>query len=389
MTAAASSRMRGAPLIMLGVVFSAWVGGRAMLWENPYPGAILDIEAAGLMVAASPSPRVDGFAEKRDFAVTQAGIAALPAQAFAATLSLATLEAGVRVPERLLDPTGRRASPLSPAVAAGHQLLRSAAFQMDWLPAKSQAASGNHHWPTRHRSGASPVVPPHSFPNNVDRWSLDAFAFYRAGSNSNSISQGRVPVYGASQLAANLQYRLAPASPHDPRVFVRAYRAFVPDGENEIAGGFSARPRGDLPVRAFAEVRFTDNAFGTDVRPAVYAVTEIVPTRLPLEFTLETYAGAGYVGGNAATAFVDGQATVTREIVSLEGAGGQPLRLSLGGGSWGGAQEDASRLDVGPTMRLDLNLGEVPARISLDWRERVAGDAAPTSGLAATVSTRF
>jgi hypothetical protein len=40
-------------------------------------------------------------------------------------------------------------------------------------------------------------------------------------------------------------------------------------------------------------------------------------------------------------------------------------------------------------MRVDLTIGEVPARISLDWRERVAGDAAPDSGIAATISTRF
>jgi hypothetical protein len=65
------------------------------------------------------------------------------------------------------------------------------------------------------------------------------------------------------------------------------------------------------------------------------------------------------------------------------------MRLSFGGAAWGGAQKDASRFDIGPTLRLDLSVGEVPARISVDWRERVAGDAAPESGVAATVSTRF
>ena len=75
--------------------------------------------------------------------------------------------------------------------------------------------------------------------------------------------------------------------------------------------------------------------------------------------------------------------------MSVPGVVGEPMRLSLGAGSWGGIQRDASRLDVGPTLRLDLTVGEVPARVSVDWRERVAGDAAPESGVAATLSTRF
>jgi hypothetical protein len=40
-------------------------------------------------------------------------------------------------------------------------------------------------------------------------------------------------------------------------------------------------------------------------------------------------------------------------------------------------------------MRLDVTLGEVPARVSLDWRERVEGDAGPGSGIAVTLSTGF
>jgi hypothetical protein len=40
-------------------------------------------------------------------------------------------------------------------------------------------------------------------------------------------------------------------------------------------------------------------------------------------------------------------------------------------------------------MRLDWSLGDVPARVSVDYRQQVAGDAEPGSGVAATVSTRF
>jgi hypothetical protein len=45
--------------------------------------------------------------------------------------------------------------------------------------------------------------------------------------------------------------------------------------------------------------------------------------------------------------------------------------------------------DLGLWQRLDVTLGAVPARVSLDWRERVEGDAGPGSGAAVTLSTRF
>jgi hypothetical protein len=86
---------------------------------------------------------------------------------------------------------------------------------------------------------------------------------------------------------------------------------------------------------------------------------------------------------------LDGQASVTRKVDAVARATGDDLQLSLGAATWGGAQQDAQRLDVGPTMRLDLTVGDVPARISIDWRGRVGGQAGPDSGLAATLSARF
>ena len=283
----------------------------------------------------------------------------------------------------------------TPAISAGHQYLMKAAFAMDW----HSEAAGSLFGPRRagmdlYPSSASATPPLAGRPGEgeigvVDRWSLDTSAFYRQGSGALSTSQGRQPVYGASQIAANLQYRIAPESRHDPRASLRIYHALVRDGETELAANVSARPVGALPLRFFGEVRATRNPSGTDYRPAGYAVTEIPSQRLPLRFALETYGAAGYVGGEADTYFAEGQAAVTREVVSFKGLDDQRMRLSFGGAAWGGAQKDASRFDIGPTLRLDLSVGEVPARISVDWRERVAGDAAPESGVAATVSTRF
>lgn len=234
--------------------------------------------------------------------------------------------------------------------------------------------------------GGSAARAPRSRP---DRWSLDAWAFMREGSDAAPITQGRVPIYGASQIGAIAQWRARPGNGHDPRLYGRAYSALVANGETELALGGSIRPIPAVPVRAAGELRVTQSPFSTDVRPAGYAVTELAPFPLGGKISGELYAGAGYVGGEADTAFIDGQFALTRPVVDYNPTITRRVKLSLGAGAWGGAQRGASRLDIGPTMRLDMLFGSVPARVSLDWRERVTGDAAPESGIAATVSTSF
>lgn len=221
------------------------------------------------------------------------------------------------------------------------------------------------------------------------RWSVDAWAFWRQGSDAAPISQGRVPIYGASQVGAVLQYRIAPGSSRDPRAYARAYRALVRRGESELALGASVRPLGRVPLRAAGEVRYTDGAFSDTWRPAAYVVTELAPAALPLGTRLEAYGQAGWVGGPDPTAFADGQASLTGEVRPVARLSDNAVRFSFGAAAWGGAQKDAQRIDVGPTMRFDLRLGSVPARLSVDWRERVGGDAGPGSGVAATLSTQF
>lgn len=379
------------PLIMLGLLLGVWVSARAALWESPFVSASLELPGMGISFAEG------GEAEDLANTLPDLGRSDNSWVSVDAVPGFGRQRPKLPSAERRVLPVSSGASALnslalSAVVAAGHRLLMAAAFRVNWTNQAAPSVSGTpKNVGLRLAEGdadtfAAPFFAPQQ---SADRWSLDAFAFYRAGSGSTSISQGRVPVYGASQMAVNLQYRAALTSPHDPRAYLRAYRAFVPDGENEVAAGLSARPLGSVPVRLGAELRVTDNIFGTEVRPAAYAVTELQAVTLPFDLRAEAYGGAGYVGGRADTAYADGQVAITREIVRFGGADKQSLRLSVGGASWGGAQRDASRLDVGPTLRIDMQIADVPARLAVDWRERIAGDAAPNSGIAATLSTRF
>lgn len=370
---------RGSPLAMLAVVMAAWIGGRALTWENPWPAGAMALPGADLLFAEN------GLGTERDAGQTLWSMTADP---FAAELPRQAEEKAGTARRTAFAPAAESGG-VPAEIQFGHHLLWLQALGTKLPPdADGEFALSAIEEPSA-GDGISPVAPPFEEQAAPGRWSFDVWGFWREGSSAAPISQGRVPIYGASQVGGKLEWRAAPSSSRDPRLFARAYRALVSNGESELALGASARPVGAVPVRIAAEARVTDSRFGTRVRPAVMAVSQLPAQSLPAGFRLEAYGGAGYVGGEGATAFADGQASLTREIASFDGISSGRARFSLGAGAWGGAQEDASRVDVGPTVRLDLTIGEVPARLSVDWRERVGGDAAPDSGVAATLSTRF
>lgn len=369
---------RGGPLVVLVLLLTAWSGARAFWWENPFAGVA---DAFGpVWAAAVAAPPAAALAAAPAGAVSsgKAGIPALPAMV-------------VGFPEGGGLARTAMTAPTPPQLAAAHHLLWLAALRRPrsmGLVAVDDA--GGFAATPRSGVGNAPFLPAAApARRTAGRWSLDAWAFWRQGSDAAPISQGRVPIYGASQAGAVLQFRLAPDARRDPRLFARGYRSLVRRGESELALGASVRPLPRVPVRVAAEVRYTDAAFTTEVRPSAFAVTELPPVALPYGAQFEAYGQAGWVGGASATPFADGQAAITRELDAVARATDETLRLSVGAAAWGGAQRDAQRIDLGPTMRLDLTMGDVPARLSVDWRERVGGQAGPESGLAATLSTRF
>jgi hypothetical protein len=225
-------------------------------------------------------------------------------------------------------------------------------------------------------SPSAPAIAPST------RWSGDFWLLLREDTTT-AVTSGRGS-YGQSQVGAVLRYNLLPSSEYRPAAYLRASRALAGAEESEVVLGLAARPVPSFPITMAAELRTTLVSGQVDLRPAAFAYTELAPCDLPLGFTGEAYLQAGYVGGEFETAFADGQLRAEREIVEFGAAS-----LSAGGGTWGGAQRGAERLDLGPGMTLKVNAGTAAARVSLDWRFRVAGDAEPSSGPTLTISAGF
>lgn len=376
MTQAAA--FRGQPLLVLCTLLLGWVAVRAVLWQTPFE----TLDTA--LVHYQP---VDG---------TIGGATTVPPEPME-RLSAADSSGGRRdgrAPGREVSPEADRLGDLEIGSMRGifarawqrgqaEPSIDSGAWRHP-LHRPDPAEPGSGHLTERTAPLVAPLIAPLPRQSNHDlsRWSADAWVLLREDT-AGPVLAGR-PSYGRSQLGGVIRYRLARSSTVQPQAHLRASAALAGARDQEIAAGLSARPVPGLPVRVAVEARVGNAASGTRVRPAAYIVSEFPALHLPLGIRAEVYAQGGYVGGHYATAFVDGQARVER-AVALRGG----TELSAGAGVWGGAQEDAARLDVGPTMAMSFRLGQARGRLAADYRFRVAGTATPSSGPALTLSAGF
>ncbi len=382
---------RGQPVVVLLVLLLAWAGMRVATWHAPLGmRAQITAEAAGI------GDPVDEVQAVRLPAQVEPGAALQPAEAprdaddpanwHVPYVPAPSMREWNRPPPQVEQVSRADVPAMSPRAAAGHTMLLAAAFSRMEIP--------QHLLPYLTRPAgppASPATSPDAAPfvtlpsaeqARQSRWSVDGWLLWREDTTTPVLS-GR-PSYGRSQAGAVVRYELAPGSGHRPQAHVRGSTALQGARDMEASAGLSARPLPQLPLRVAAEVRLGETAQGTRVRPAAYAVSEFPPLELPADTRGELYLQAGYVGGTYATAFVDGQARVDR---SLHAMGDFDLRA--GAGAWGGAQEDAARLDIGPSASVSFQLGEGRGRLAADYRIRVAGDAEPSSGPALTLSAGF
>jgi hypothetical protein len=203
-----------------------------------------------------------------------------------------------------------------------------------------------------------------------------AWLFVRPGNGTAAGLSG--PQLGGSQAGVRLGYALTAN-----RRLALAARASSPLGKGmrEVAFGVEWQPT-RLPVRVIAEQRIAVGAGRGG--PTLGIVGGAGPLPVAGGFRLETYAQGGIIGRDGGEGFADGAARIARPAASLG-----DIRIDLGGGLWGAAQKGAARVDIGPSLSARVPLGGQPVRVSLDWRQRVAGNATPGSGLVLTLGADF
>ncbi len=220
--------------------------------------------------------------------------------------------------------------------------------------------------------GTAPLLPTSL---RRSRWSGSAWALLRGG--TGAVGAAPVSQLGGAQAGFRINYALDAAH----RVALTARVSAPLSGPGREAGlGVAWRPT-RAPVTLIAEQRVSlDGGRGG---PALFAIAGLNPTPVAAGFRLEAYGEAGAVKRERVEAFADGAARLTRPL------GKGPLQIDFGLGAWGGAQPGAARLDIGPSLGASLPVTSHSLRLTLDWRERVAGGAKPGSGPALTVGTDF
>lgn len=151
--------------------------------------------------------------------------------------------------------------------------------------------------------------------------------------------------------------------------------------QREAALGLAWKPTA-APVTLVAEQRF--GLAGERGGPTLGVIAGLNPTPIAAGFRLEAYGQAGAVKRGGLDKFADGAMRLARPVAAW-----WPVRLDVGAGAWGGAQPGAARLDLGPSASLALPAAGRQLRLTLDWRQRVAGSARPGSGPALSLGTDF
>lgn len=212
------------------------------------------------------------------------------------------------------------------------------------------------------------------------RWSGNAYVLVRG---AGPVGLGVAPLLGGGQSGATLAYTLDPLTRRPLAVVGRAVIAHE-GADFGIAGLDRGSLQTALGVRwqVMPGVSLTAErliAAGSTARDAWVLRAAIGMARKLGPVALDAYAEAGIVGARRRDSFASTQARAALPL---------PAGLDAGAGTWASVQDAGTavhRIDAGPTI--GWRLGPLTARA--DWRFRVAGDAAPGSGPALTLSAAF
>lgn len=224
---------------------------------------------------------------------------------------------------------------------------------------------------------ASPILP--GTGPRPDRWTLSGWAFVRPMAGPVPLGQG---LLGGSQAGLRAARRIDRAGRLE--IYARAVSSGRLGDGAEGALGLSVQPLRVVPMRISVERRQAVIGSGARSAMAAFASGGVSDMALPAGARLDGYAAAGVVGLRQRDLFAEGTLVARRRVVAVG-----PVEFDAGIGAWGAIQPDLERIDIGPSLSARWRLGSVSPRLSVDWRQRVAGDAAPTSGVAVTLAADF
>ena len=352
----------GRPVRFFVVLMSGWVivrivsGVFATNIPAPFPLRPIPVAAARMPTALPPNAATVSRARSRPRIISWPANGALDARQFIHTAAAvaATVEGTGERADGSLAPLGLRETESSAPPARSFATFESPASP----PALPLARSG----------GAM-----------VSRWQGSVWLLWREGSGNlqDLVTGGRL---GGSQAGLRLDYDLTQSSIGRAAIYGRVSSAFNRPASPESAVGVTWQPTRSIPLSIAAERRF---ALGDGARNAnaLFAVGGFGPRPVLGKLEAEAYAQAGVVGFHRRDLFADGKLSLLAPISRT------PIRTGLSFS--GGAQPQVERLDIGPELQFRLPLPHLASRISIEWRERVAGQASPSSGLAVTLGADF
>lgn len=345
--------MSGRPLRFLGLATGGWIAARIVLmWHETgsLPDALRDTVPE--VAAAVPDAAVSATPP--------------PGQAAGAIAVRPAMIAGARMPRQWPVPGA-----VPPDVVTGDQpeaALATPAGVVTTAAATSASTAAPE-------PGAVQIATPAlaAAPARSRRWSGSGWLIARGGTGIGASPDA--PQLGGAQGGVRVDYAVGDGFAATGRIAAPAAGA-----GRELSLGVAWRPAG-VPLRFVAEQRFAlDRGRGGPT----LGVSGGLYRRLPGGFRLEGYAQGGAIFRGGTEHYLDGIVRAARPLTGVAG-----LDLDLGAGAWGGTQRGVARLDVGPTLGVRLPIADRAVRLSLDWRQRIAGDARPGSGPALSLGSDF
>lgn len=348
----------GRPLRFLVSLVGLWVGARIIfLWPVDVPLLVAEtVTPIGVVQAAAAAPVAEATVAPGTVRAAVGGVTPLPYRAdarwprasepIASSMHVAGKgRAGDTMP-----------APLGGAVTAMTTLQREAVLVSQSI--------GPANIPGAPLTPASPLE---------SRWRGSGWLIARGGDVAPF-----VPQLGGSQAGLRLTYALD----REGRVSLAGrVSSALRTRQREAAVGVDWQPT-RLPIHLVAEQRIgIEQARGG---PSLAVIGGFGPAAIGGGLMLDGYGQAGVIARDGTEGFADGALRMTRTVATA-GA----VRIDLGLGAWGGAQRGASRLDVGPAASAVVPVAGATIRLSLEWRERLAGQAAPASGPALSIGTDF